>query len=270
MKRFRGRLVATNVIASIAFLALAGYAQAQTVTLGPGLGALEPTPAACPEPGGCGAVTTVPAIPSQATVSPIDGTVVQWSLEGASETPGFVLDVMRPNADGSWTVTASSAAVTPRPGAQTFSTALPIKAGEYVGGVTPDGGSTGVLNANPATVAVFFPALSVGQPGMPSFEGSTNSAAFQAVVETPSVLSTPSIVPPTVAPVTTVEAHCVVPKLNGKSLKAAKKTIKAGACKVGLVSKKDGVKAASGKVIKQSPRPGVVLPVRTGVSVKLG
>jgi hypothetical protein len=59
-------------------------------------------------------------------------------------------------------------------------------------------------------------------------------------------------------------------RLNGKKLKAAKKKIKAADCRVGLVSKKNGVKVATGKVVKQSPKPGKVLPAKTGVSVRLG
>lgn len=271
MSRPRSRLIPTTVIALIALMAFAGTAQAQTVILGPGLGEVEGT-SACNGVGGCGAVTTVPATPSQTVVSPVDGTVVQWSLEGASETPGFVLDVMRKNVDGSWTVTASSAAVTPTPGAQTFATSLPIKAGESVGGVSPDGGSIGVLKANPVTVAVFQPALSVGQPGMPLAEVNTNAPAFQAVVETPPVVLNTTTAPPTGAPPVPapVEAHCVVPELNGKKLKASKKKIKAALCNVGLLSTKNGVTASSGKVIRQSPQAGTVLPVHTGVSLKLG
>jgi PASTA domain len=276
MRRLCGKLIPTTVIASIALLALAGYAQAQTVILGPGLGELEGT-ATCSTVGGCGAVTTVPAISSQTAVSPVDGTVVQWALLGASETPGFVLDVMRHNLDGSWTVTASSSAVTPLPGMQTFTTALPIKAGEYVGGVTPDGGSTGVLKANLATIAVFGPALSVGQPGIALAEVETGSPAFQAVVETPPVLPPPttqstgatSTGSPAAQASAPAEPHCVVPKLNGKKLKASKKTIKAALCNVGLVSTKNGVKAASGKVIGQSPKAGKVVAAHSPVSLKL-
>ena len=272
MRRLRSRLVPATVIASIALLALAGYAQAQTVILGPGLGELEGT-ASCTAVGGCGAVNTVPSTPSQTAVSPVDGTVVQWSIEGASETPGFVLDVMRRNLDGSWTVTASSAAVTPGPGAQTFATSVPIKADEYVGGVSPNGGSIGVLKANPVTVAVFQPALSVGQPGLPIAEGQTNAAAFQAVVETPASASNPTTgAPATAAPPAPVasEPNCVVPRLAGKTLKASKKTIKGAVCSVGLVSTKDGVKATSGKVVRQSPKAGKVVALHSPVSLKLG
>ena len=276
MRTLRRRLIPAGLIASIAALALAGYAQAQTVILGPGLGELGSV-ATCTQVGGCGAVTTVPATPSQTVVSPIDGNVVQWSLEGASETPGFVLDVMRHNVDGTWTVTASSAAVTPGPTVQTFATSLPIKTGEYLGGVSPDGSSSGVLSGGPATVAVFLPALSVGQPGMPFAEVTTNTPAFQAVVETPPVSPPPATTQttgptstPAPAAVVPVETRCVVPKLNGKKLKAAKKTIKAALCNVGLVSTKDGVKAASGKVVQQSPKTGKVVAAGSPISLKLG
>jgi hypothetical protein len=46
--------------------------------------------------------------------------------------------------------------------------------------------------------------------------------------------------------------------------------LRAADCKVGLVSKNKGVKATSGKVVKQAPKPGKVLPAKMAVSVKLG
>jgi beta-lactam-binding protein with PASTA domain len=58
--------------------------------------------------------------------------------------------------------------------------------------------------------------------------------------------------------------------LNGEKLKAAKKKIKAADCKVGIVSKKSGVKLTRGKVIRQSPKVGMVLPAHAGISIKLG
>jgi Tol biopolymer transport system component len=67
-----------------------------------------------------------------------------------------------------------------------------------------------------------------------------------------------------------VEAHCVVPKLQGKTLKAAKQKLQAANCKLGHVAKKEGVTAKTGKVVKQSPKPGTTLAVGSKVSVKLG
>lgn len=60
---------------------------------------------------------------------------------------------------------------------------------------------------------------------------------------------------------------CVVPKLKGKKLKAAKKAIGRADCKVGKVSRRHG---KPGKVIKQSPRPGKVLAPKAKVKLTVG
>jgi beta-lactam-binding protein with PASTA domain len=65
-------------------------------------------------------------------------------------------------------------------------------------------------------------------------------------------------------------AHCVVPKLNGKKLKVAKRIVRAADCKVGLVSTKKGVRSATGKVVRQSPSAGRVIPAHSAISLKLG
>ena len=62
--------------------------------------------------------------------------------------------------------------------------------------------------------------------------------------------------------------QCVVPKLKGKKLKRAKKVLRSGECKLGKVKKRKGLK--KGKVRKQNPPPGTVLPVDSKVNVKLG
>jgi hypothetical protein len=60
---------------------------------------------------------------------------------------------------------------------------------------------------------------------------------------------------------------CQVPKLTGKTLRAAKSSLKGAGCKLGRVSK---VRGRHGKVVKQSPRPGKVLAPGAKVSVKVG
>jgi hypothetical protein len=62
---------------------------------------------------------------------------------------------------------------------------------------------------------------------------------------------------------------CKVPKLKGKTLKAAKKKIRKGGCKVGKVKKLGEATAKTGKVSKQSPKPGKLLPPGTKVNVTL-
>jgi beta-lactam-binding protein with PASTA domain len=63
-----------------------------------------------------------------------------------------------------------------------------------------------------------------------------------------------------------VVAQCTVPKLTGKKLKAAKKSLAKADCKLGKVK---GHKTKSAKVKKQSPKPGKVLPPGAKVNVKL-
>lgn len=67
---------------------------------------------------------------------------------------------------------------------------------------------------------------------------------------------------------TTVAAKfdaCVVPKLKGKRLKKAKKRLRRSECRLGKVKNK-----GAGKVKKQKPKPGTVLPVDSKVKVTLG
>jgi beta-lactam-binding protein with PASTA domain len=71
-----------------------------------------------------------------------------------------------------------------------------------------------------------------------------------------------------VAGPTTVTANfdgCVVPKVKGKKLKKAKKRLRGADCRLGKVKGQKG-----GKVKKQKPKPGAVVPVDTKVQVKLG
>jgi len=63
---------------------------------------------------------------------------------------------------------------------------------------------------------------------------------------------------------------CVVPRLAGRKLKGAKKSIRKRDCLVGKVRKRKGVTAKTGRVVKQRPKPGKVLPPGTRVNVKLG
>jgi hypothetical protein len=63
-------------------------------------------------------------------------------------------------------------------------------------------------------------------------------------------------------------AHrCVVPKLKGKTLKAAKKALRKAHCGLGKVSRAPSSKVRKGRVIAQKPRPGVKR--RAGAKVAL-
>lgn len=63
---------------------------------------------------------------------------------------------------------------------------------------------------------------------------------------------------------------CTVPALAGKTLKSARKKLAKAHCALGKVTKKKGVTARTGKVVKQSPKPGTVLASGAEVKVTLG
>jgi uncharacterized delta-60 repeat protein len=60
---------------------------------------------------------------------------------------------------------------------------------------------------------------------------------------------------------------CVVPKLKGKTLRAAKLAIRKASCSVGKVTKAFSATVKKGRVIYQTPKPGKKLA--TGAKVKL-
>ena len=60
---------------------------------------------------------------------------------------------------------------------------------------------------------------------------------------------------------------CVVPKLKGKKVKAAKKALGRADCKVGKITRRKG---KPGKVLTQNPKAGKVLAPRTKVKLTVG
>jgi large repetitive protein len=62
---------------------------------------------------------------------------------------------------------------------------------------------------------------------------------------------------------------CRVPKLKGRTLKSAKKRIRAADCRLGKLTKKEGATAKDGEVVKQVPKPGATVPANTKVKVTL-
>lgn len=63
---------------------------------------------------------------------------------------------------------------------------------------------------------------------------------------------------------------CVVPKLKGKSLKAAKTQLRLAHCRPGTLGGKRGKRLGSAKVIRERPRSGVVLSPGSAVDLTLG
>jgi hypothetical protein len=63
---------------------------------------------------------------------------------------------------------------------------------------------------------------------------------------------------------------CVVPKLKGKKLKASKKALFRGDCKLGKVTHRKVKPKKAGKVLSQSRKPGKVLASGTKVNLTVG
>lgn len=272
MKKKHLAIAAMAIVGSLLF---AAAASASTTTIGATLPA---TPAGealeCPPETieGCGVV-------AGDAVSPVSGEVTGWRMQGAGAGAGYALDVVRLDNEEELTITAASAPVTSTgPELQMFSTALPIAAGEYLAVITPEGGSVPLLEEE-APTALFF-----GGPVGSNAELITPLQPF-AKVGLSADIEVPDVTPP--APekevVTKMEVvtktvevpakpgpQCKVPKLTGKTLAAAKKSLKAARCKVGFVIRPRGAKGARAKVKRTVPKPGTSLPAGTPVSIKLG
>jgi PASTA domain len=63
---------------------------------------------------------------------------------------------------------------------------------------------------------------------------------------------------------------CLVPSLDGKTLKRSKRELKDAGCAIGKVVTLRSARARSGRVVKQSPRPGNELAAGAAVTVTLG
>jgi hypothetical protein len=63
---------------------------------------------------------------------------------------------------------------------------------------------------------------------------------------------------------------CKVPKLAHKKLKASKKALRNRDCRVGKVKKAGDTTAKTGKVVKQSAKPGTILAPGAKITIKLG
>jgi dienelactone hydrolase len=64
-------------------------------------------------------------------------------------------------------------------------------------------------------------------------------------------------------------AQCVVPKVRKMKKRRAKKKLAAANCTLGKVKRKHSSRVAKGKIVKQKPKPGTVLPAGSPVKVKV-
>jgi len=266
--------------------------------------------------------------PATYVTSPATGTIVSWHIL-ASGGP-FFLRVLTPDGGTTYTGGASSQGEVPTSLAtQTFTTDLPIKAGQTIGvdnsndsdtiGIAAVAGSAvGIIDppvANGATVALSasgsaeagFNAVVQPLPTVirvsprsgsrlgrkvtitgTNFDGttavkfgSTAAKSFKVISDTRITAVAPAHHPGTVHVIVLNPGQstpgaaskfkfkqvCVVPKLKGKTLSAARKALKTAHCKLGKVTGPTGAT----KVSKQKPKHGKVLPAgsKVRVTVKL-
>ncbi len=150
---------------------------------------------------------------------------------------------------------AFNADIQPLPGVSSLSpasgpaaggTSVTIQGQDFTGTTAVSFGGTPSASFNVDSDAQITAVSPPGQPG-----------AVDVGIENPGAS-------PTVAADQFTYEGCVVPNLKRKKLKKAKKALKGAQCKIGKVKGRKG-----GKVKKQSPKPGTVLPVGGKVKVKL-
>lgn len=243
---------------------LAAPAAAETVTVGsPLTGPFTSVVFCIPE---CISANTKLGEPGAQATVPTSGTITRWrTIAGSSGD--FRLRVLRPDGSGEYVLAGTSAPATPTgPGIDTFTTSLPVQAGDLIGLENlSTAAKVGVTFPAGSEYRVWFGSFAEGvstTTASPDFAYANQEIGFNADVE---FLGPPAPPPPPVTP----PANCVVPKLQGKKLKAAKKKIKAAGCKLGKVTKRKGATAANGKVAGQSPQAGKTVAAGTKVKVTL-
>lgn len=146
----------------------------------------------------------------------------------------------------------------------------------------PTLGTPGTLAGSIAGgTGVVIPGANLAEVRSVSF-GSTPAASYIVNSESQITAVAPASATLTAVPITVITPAgsastastfayegCLVPKLNGKKLKASKKKLKKSDCKLGKVKKVGDATAKTGKVVKQNPKPGKVLAPGTKVGIKL-
>jgi hypothetical protein len=145
-----------------------------------------------------------------------------------------------------------------------------------ISGLTPAGGSV------KGGAAVTISGSNFAEVRGVSF-GATAAAGFSVASEGQITATAPASKSIAAVPITVTTAAgtgsstqtfayqgCAVPRLKGRKLKASKKKLKKADCRTGKVKKRKGATGSSGKVVKQSPKPGTILPPGARVKLTLG
>jgi hypothetical protein len=131
------------------------------------------------------------AEPGAMPASPTAGVIVRWRMTGSYSGGPFKLRVLRPTGSGSFTGAGTSAAVTPLGGTQTFTTNLPINAGDLIGVDLTTGSHVSVAGVTGSHVVNWNPALADSSTSVPPYNFNNVELGFNADVEyTPPVTPT--------------------------------------------------------------------------------
>ncbi len=142
-------------------------------------------------------------------------------------------------------------------------------------GISPAGGSISGGTSVAISGANFAEVKSVSFGASPATslsagsEGQITATAPPSLAPGPLSVSVTTVAGTATSPQQFTYTACVVPKLNGKKLKAAKKALARAECKLGKVKKLKGATTKTGKVKSQSPKPGKVLTPGAKVSVTI-
>ncbi len=241
-------------------LSLTGISTSATQTpAGPGL---ETFPVAIPiskgqtasvtfPTGGKIGVAGVPGVVTGEIVGPFPDGTTATPTQFPNEEVGFSVQIQQAP-----TISTLSATT----GAQAGGTAVTITGTELEGASGVKFGPTAALSYSVVSETQIN---AVAPPGSGAVTVTATTPAGTATAPQAFTYTAPT--PPTPpAPPT-----CKVPKLKGKTLKSAKKRIRAADCRVGKLTKKEGATAKDGEVVKQVPKPGVIVPTTTKVKVTL-
>jgi hypothetical protein len=148
--------------------------------------------------------------------------------------------------------------------------------GQWFDGKSDAGAADLVTVAAAATrtgVNAALTGTTTGSAGAGSTDGSTTAPTptdGSTTTPTPTDDLTTTATPATPPPAASTAPRCVVPKLKGKKLAAAKKALKKAHCAVGKVTKRNSGARRSGRVLSSKPRAGSKRPGGTRVVLVVG
>jgi PASTA domain len=289
------RVRAARLLAIVGLaLAASGWAAAPSdaaVTLGSNLATEPSNTVFCANGGttrGCLAVQDV--FPGRDLSAPFSGVIVRWHVRLGSETEAQTIRirVVRRVAPEEFKIISSSPfeSIPAGEGTYTFPAAVPIASGDQVG-LEGDSGkglaAEGTLAGAESFLFNVAPETDGAETGLPVFPIFENREVLMNVEVEPDCdhdglgdetqdSDTSSCHPPPSVSTGLPEAPktCLVPKLKGKKLKAAKKRARKAHCKIGHVKRLKGVTAKTGKVVKQKPKAGKVKAAGSKIAVTLG